>query len=148
MDAFGRPNSGGKGKLFSMISLSILIYLKQNSFNSNYYYTFDILINLMVYLAEWKCCGTTQSKPSVLEQILIWSNVNFKGFPEECFHAPPPPLFTVDVSLYQNWTPSFRILAKSLGLRSKRQNSPYILYFQVVASLPTKACSWYKLFMV
>ena len=38
MDAFGRPNSGGKGKLFSMISLS-LIYLKQNSFNSHYYYT-------------------------------------------------------------------------------------------------------------
>ena len=26
MDAFGRPNSGGKGKLFSIISLSILIY--------------------------------------------------------------------------------------------------------------------------
>jgi hypothetical protein len=38
MDAFGRPNSGEKGKLFSMISLS-LIYLKQNSFNSHYYYT-------------------------------------------------------------------------------------------------------------
>jgi hypothetical protein len=52
MDAFGRPNSGGKGKLFSIISLSILIYLKRNSFNSHYYYTFDILINLMVYLAE------------------------------------------------------------------------------------------------
>jgi hypothetical protein len=52
MDAFGRPNSGGKGKLFAMISLSILlIYLKQNSFNSHYYYTFDILINLMEYLA-------------------------------------------------------------------------------------------------
>ena len=54
MDAFGRPNSGEKGKLFAMISLGILlIYLKQNSFNSHYYYTFDILINLMVYLAEW-----------------------------------------------------------------------------------------------
>jgi hypothetical protein len=52
MDAFGRPNSGEKEKLFSMISLSILIYLKQNSFNSHYYYTFDILINLTVYLAE------------------------------------------------------------------------------------------------
>jgi hypothetical protein len=52
MDAFGRPKSGGKGKLFSMISLSILIYLKRNGFNSHYYYTFDILINLMVYLAE------------------------------------------------------------------------------------------------
>jgi hypothetical protein len=52
MDAFGRPNSGGKGKLFSIISLSMLIYLKRNSFNSHYYYTFDILINLMVYLAE------------------------------------------------------------------------------------------------
>jgi hypothetical protein len=52
MYAFGCPNSGGKWKLFSMISLSILIYLKQNSFNCNYYYTFDILINLMVYLAE------------------------------------------------------------------------------------------------
>jgi hypothetical protein len=25
VDAFGRPNSGGKGKLFSIISLSILI---------------------------------------------------------------------------------------------------------------------------
>jgi hypothetical protein len=48
----GRPNSGEKGKLFSIISLSILIYLKRNSFNSHYYYTFDILINLMVYLAE------------------------------------------------------------------------------------------------
>jgi hypothetical protein len=32
MDTFGRPNSGGKGKLFSIISLSILIYLKRNSF--------------------------------------------------------------------------------------------------------------------
>jgi hypothetical protein len=53
MDAFGRPNSGGKGKLFSIISLSILIYLKRNSFNSHYYYyTLDSLINLMVYLAE------------------------------------------------------------------------------------------------
>jgi hypothetical protein len=52
MDAFGRPNSGGKGKLFSIISLSILIYLKQNSFNFHYYYTLDSLINLMVYLAE------------------------------------------------------------------------------------------------
>ena len=52
MDAFGCPNSGEKGKLFAMISLSILIYLKQNSFNSHYYYTFDILINLMEYLAE------------------------------------------------------------------------------------------------
>jgi hypothetical protein len=51
MDAFGRPNSGKKGKLFSIISPSILIYLKRNSFNSHYYYTFDILINL-VYLAE------------------------------------------------------------------------------------------------
>ena len=28
---------------------------------------------------------------------------------------------------------------KTKGLRSKRRNSPYI--FQVVASLPTKACS-------
>ena len=52
MDAFGLPNSGGKGKLFSMISLSILIYLKRNSFNSHYYYAFDNLINLMVCLAE------------------------------------------------------------------------------------------------
>jgi hypothetical protein len=52
MDAFGRPNSGGISKLFSIISLSILIYLKRNSFNSHYYYTFDILINLMVYLGE------------------------------------------------------------------------------------------------
>ena len=50
MDAFGRPNSGGKGNYFQL--LSILIYLKQNSFNSHHYYTFDILINLMVYLAE------------------------------------------------------------------------------------------------
>jgi hypothetical protein len=32
----GRPNSGEKGKLFSSISLSILIYLKRNSFNSHY----------------------------------------------------------------------------------------------------------------
>jgi hypothetical protein len=31
---------------------SILIYPKRISFNSHYYYTFDILINLMVYLAE------------------------------------------------------------------------------------------------
>jgi hypothetical protein len=46
------PKFGGKGKLFSINSLSILIYLKRNSFNSHYYYTFDILINLMVYLAE------------------------------------------------------------------------------------------------
>ena len=52
MDAFGRLNSRGKGKLFSMISLSISIYLKRNSYNSHYYYTLDILINLMVYLAE------------------------------------------------------------------------------------------------
>ena len=52
MDASGRPNSGGKGKLFSFIqSLSILIYLRRNSFNSHYY-AFDNLINLMVYLAE------------------------------------------------------------------------------------------------
>jgi hypothetical protein len=29
---------------------------------------------------------------------------------------------------------------KEKGLRSKRRNSPYI--FQVVASLPTKACSY------
>jgi hypothetical protein len=54
----GRPGtplerkSGGKGKLFSIISLSILIYLERNSFNSHYYYTLDSLINLMVYLAE------------------------------------------------------------------------------------------------
>ena len=48
-----------------------------------------------------------------LERKLTSSNVNFKGFPEERFLEPPPPL-TVDVSLYQNWTPSFRILAKSL----------------------------------
>jgi hypothetical protein len=42
-------------------------------------------------------------------------NINFKGFPEERFLDPPPPLFThVDVSLYQNWTPPFRTLAKSL----------------------------------
>ena len=27
---------------------------------------------------------------------------------------PPPPLFTGDISLYQNWTPSLRTLAKSL----------------------------------
>jgi hypothetical protein len=46
------PKFGGERKLFSIISLSILIYLKRNSFNSHYYYTFDILINLMVYLAE------------------------------------------------------------------------------------------------
>ena len=52
MDAFGRPISGEKGKFFSIVSLSILIYLKRNSFNSHYNYTFDILINLMVYLAE------------------------------------------------------------------------------------------------
>ena len=52
IDAFGRPNSGGISKLFSIISLSILIYLKRNSFNSHYYYIFDILINLIVYLAE------------------------------------------------------------------------------------------------
>ena len=57
MDAFGRPNSGEKGKLFAMISLSILlIYLKQNSFNSHYY-TFDILINLMVYLMKMSLLG-------------------------------------------------------------------------------------------
>jgi hypothetical protein len=49
------PKFWKKGKLFSIISLRILIYLKQNSFNSHYYYTLDILINLMVYLAEWKC---------------------------------------------------------------------------------------------
>jgi hypothetical protein len=95
MDAFGRPKSGGKGKLFSIISPSILIYLKRNSFNSHYYDTFDILINLMVYLAEW---NSVLTKSSVfekfrmsLEQILIWSNVNFKGFPEEPFLDPPPP---------------------------------------------------------
>jgi hypothetical protein len=36
-------------------------------------------------------------------------------FSEERFLEPPlPPPLTVDVSLYQNWTPSFRILAKSL----------------------------------
>jgi hypothetical protein len=28
---------GGKGKLFSMISLNILIYLKRNNFNFQYY---------------------------------------------------------------------------------------------------------------
>ena len=37
-DAFGLPNSGGKGKLFSTISPSKLLYLKRNSFNSHYYY--------------------------------------------------------------------------------------------------------------
>jgi hypothetical protein len=52
MDAFGSPNSGGKGKLFPIISVSVLIHPKRNSFNSHYYYTFDILINLMVYLAQ------------------------------------------------------------------------------------------------
>jgi hypothetical protein len=30
IDAFGRPTYGEKGKLFSIISLSILIYLKRN----------------------------------------------------------------------------------------------------------------------
>ena len=53
--SWNAPNSGegGGGKLLSIISvLSILIYLKRNSFNSHYYYTFDILINLMVSLAE------------------------------------------------------------------------------------------------
>jgi hypothetical protein len=38
MDSFGRPNSGGKEKLFSIISLSMLINLKRNSLNSHYYY--------------------------------------------------------------------------------------------------------------
>jgi hypothetical protein len=98
MDTFGRPNSGGKGKLFSITSRCILIYLKRNS----------------------------------LVQILTWSNVNFKGFPEERFLVPPPlSLFTVDVSLYQNWTA--KSLAKSLdgdtgnllqNPRNHGQNSP------------------------
>ena len=34
------------------------------------------------------------------------------------------PLFTVDVSLYQNWTPSFRTLAKSLGRVDLFWNNP------------------------
>jgi hypothetical protein len=39
-----------------MISLSILIYLKRNSFNPHYYYTFDILLDKFDGdLAEWKC---------------------------------------------------------------------------------------------
>jgi hypothetical protein len=80
--------------------------------------------DLMVYLAESSKEASRHklTKPSVfekfrtsLEQILTWSNINFKGFPEERF-LNPLPLFTVDVSLYQNWTPSFRTLAKSLGV--------------------------------
>jgi hypothetical protein len=42
----------GKREIIFNDSLSILTYPKRNSFNSHYYYTFDILINLMVYLAE------------------------------------------------------------------------------------------------
>jgi hypothetical protein len=63
-----------------------------------------------------------------LEQILTWSNVNFKGFPEERFlNPPPPPLHraTVDVSLYQNWTATFRTLAKSLVALCP--NAPYFI---------------------
>jgi hypothetical protein len=41
-----------------------------------------------------------------------YSNVNFKGFPEERFLEPLPAVYCIDVSLYQNWTPSFRTLAK------------------------------------
>jgi hypothetical protein len=46
------PKFGGDWEIIFNDSLSILIYPKRNSFNSHYYYTFDILINLMVYLAE------------------------------------------------------------------------------------------------
>jgi hypothetical protein len=49
------PKFWGKREIILNFSLSIVIYLKRNSFNSHYYYTFDILINLIVYLAEWKC---------------------------------------------------------------------------------------------
>jgi hypothetical protein len=47
------PKFWGERKIISMISPSILIYPKQNTFNSHYYYTFDVLINLMVYLHGW-----------------------------------------------------------------------------------------------
>jgi hypothetical protein len=41
---------GKKGNYFQLLPFEVyLIYLKRNSFNSHYYYTFDIL---MVYLAE------------------------------------------------------------------------------------------------
>ena len=41
---------GKKGNYFQLFPFEVyLIYLKRNSFNSHYYYTFDIL---MVYLAE------------------------------------------------------------------------------------------------
>ena len=46
------PKLWGKREIIFNDSLSILTYPKRNSFNSHYYYTFDILINLMVYLAE------------------------------------------------------------------------------------------------
>ena len=46
------PKLWGKREILFNDSLSILTYPKRNSFNFHYYYTFDILINLMVYLAE------------------------------------------------------------------------------------------------
>ena len=46
------PKLWGEREIIFIDSLSILTYPKRNSFNSHYYYTFDILINLMVYLAE------------------------------------------------------------------------------------------------
>jgi hypothetical protein len=45
----------------------------------------------------------------------VQASWDFKGFPEEVFSTPPLPPFIVDVSVYQNWTPSFRTLAKSLA---------------------------------
>ena len=87
MDAFGRPNSGEKGKLFSIISLSILIYLKQNSFNFHYYYTLDSLINLMVYLVEWKCHSSQSQEYRVLsleffkgKGFWVWNSSGIKSF--------------------------------------------------------------------
>ena len=46
------PKVWGEREIISNDSLSILIYPTRNTFNSHYYYTFDILNNLMVYLAE------------------------------------------------------------------------------------------------
>ena len=46
------PKFYGEREIIINYFLSVLIYLKRNSFNSHYYYTLDSLINLMVYLAE------------------------------------------------------------------------------------------------
>ena len=50
---FGKYNGFVSKARVSACMYFLVIYLKRNSFNSHYYYyTFDILINLMVYLAE------------------------------------------------------------------------------------------------